>query len=303
MSRQITMLSWNFEDNGGRDAVKRRRAHERLVRLNPHVVFRQEMWEADADGDAVMYRLEEILGLRGWLGPRACTAVFADPRVFQPVRQWPQTGPLWVLPPTALTMRFLPAGTEATPMILASYHLNYASAAHRLAEAEWLSTWADKKWTTPGGETVRMPAVLAGDNNSYPAPGVQGDPALPALETINDRPHCLHRSYAGPSGARRTDTRPDEALRLAGLEDVARHRAVKHDDRAAVSRTVNGCATHGPDSRVDRVYATAGLLSAVTGVDVIEVDEDESDHHIVRFTFDADGLSDVLNQQAVEAVA
>ncbi|MGW0822529.1 endonuclease/exonuclease/phosphatase family protein [Streptomyces sp. NPDC002845] len=303
MSRQITLLSWNFENNGGGDATKRLRAHERLVRLNPHLVFRQEMWKADADGNAILYQLEDVLGLRGWLGPEACTAIFADPRLFQPVREWPKTGPMWVLPPTALTMRFLPAGAEATPLALASYHLNYASGTNRVAETEWLSTWADKKWTTPDGETIRMPCIAAGDNNSYPAPGVAGDPALPLLEKINDRPHRLHRSYVGPDGTRVMDTRPDETLRTAGLEDVARHWAVKHSDRTAVARTVNGCETHGPDSRIDRVYTSTDLLSAVIGVDVIEVPEDESDHHIVRVTLDADSLSDVLNQQAVETAA
>jgi endonuclease/exonuclease/phosphatase family metal-dependent hydrolase len=68
-------------------------------------------------------------------------------------------------------MRYLPAGKEAMPLAVASYHLNYASAANRVAEAEWLSTWADKKGTSRNGETVRMPCLLAGDANSYPVPG------------------------------------------------------------------------------------------------------------------------------------
>ncbi|MDV9168610.1 hypothetical protein R6V09_00435 [Streptomyces sp. W16] len=100
------------------------------------------------------------------------------------------------------------------------------------------------------------------------------------------------------------DTRPDEAMRTAGLEDLARYWATAmQGDKRAVSRTVNACATHGPDSRVDRVYGTTDLLPTVTGVDVIEVSEDDSDHHIVRVTLDGDGVSDLLNQQVTEVAA
>jgi exonuclease III len=297
LSFRITVLSWNLENNGGGDAAQRIQAHERLASLNPHLVLRQEMWGADTDGNTILYELESVLGMRGWLGPKSSTAIFADPRLFQPVREWPRPGPMWVLPPTALTMRYLPAGKEATPLAVASYHLNHASSTNRVAEAEWLTTWADKKWTTRHGETVRMPCLLAGDNNSYPVPGIEGDPALPVLEEIKDRPHRLHRSYAGPDGARVIDTRPDEALRTAGLEDVARHWATRQGDKAAVSRTVNSCKTHRPDSRIDRIYTTPDLLAAVTDVDVIEVPEDVSDHHIVRVTLDGTWLADILNQQ------
>ncbi|MFF3750511.1 endonuclease/exonuclease/phosphatase family protein [Streptomyces sp. NPDC002018] len=299
MSRQITVLSWNFENNGAGDTAKRVRAHEMLVSLNPHLVLRQEMWGSDANGNETMYQLEEVLGLRGWLGAKACTAVFADQNLFQPLREWPATGPMWVLPPTALTLRFTPAGSQSTPLAVASYHLNYASPTTRLAETEWLSTWADKKWTAPEGETVRIPALIGGDNNSYPAPGLDGDVPLPTLEHIADEPHRLHRSYPGPDGARVMDTRPDEALRTAGLEDIARHWATnaKDGERTAMSRTVNASATHGPDSRIDRLYATADLLGAVTDIDIIEVPETMSDHHIVRLTLDTDRLSDILNRQ------
>ncbi|MFF2850543.1 endonuclease/exonuclease/phosphatase family protein [Streptomyces sp. NPDC058001] len=294
----ITVLSWNYERNGAGDESMRVHAHEVLASLDPHLVLRQEMWGADANGNEIMYELEDVLGMRGWLGPGACTAVFADPATFRPVREWPLTGPMWLLPPTALTLRFTPAGRQSMPIAVASYHLNYASSANRLAETEWLTVWADKKWTRPDGETVRMPALMAGDNNSYPVPGVEGDVPLPELKAIADQPHRLHRSHYGPDGTRVMDTRPDEVLRTAGLEDVARHWATTEggtDD--AVSHTVNACATHGPDARIDRVYTSAALLGAVTDVDVIEVPADISDHHIVRLTLDADYLTDVLNHR------
>ncbi|MFI2212471.1 endonuclease/exonuclease/phosphatase family protein [Streptomyces sp. NPDC020141] len=299
MINKVTVACWNFEQNGKSNPALRRRAHERLARLNPHLVLRQEMWGADEDGSTVLYELEEVLGMRGWLGPHSCTAVFADQRVFRTMREWPRTGPMWVLPPTALTMRYLPAGEDAMPLVVASFHLNYASATNRLAETEWLTTWADKRWATPDGESVRMPALIGGDTNGYPEPGTTGDPALPVLENIQDEPHRAHRSYLDPGGARRMDTRPDNTLYTAGLRDVARYWASHHDGTpAAVAPTVDAYETHGPDARVDRVYATPELLPAVTDVEVLEVPTEISDHHIVRLTLDGPLLTDILNRNS-----
>ncbi|MCX4826141.1 endonuclease/exonuclease/phosphatase family protein [Streptomyces sp. NBC_01142] len=226
--------------------------------------------------------------------------MFINPKRFSVVRDWTQSrGPHWVLPPTALTLRYEEAGPDALPFVAVSYHLNYASPTQRLLEAEWLTTWADKGWTTPDGTRVTLPAIFAGDNNSYPAPGGPGDPALPELQAIKNVPHRLHRSYPGPGGARVPDIRPDDALRTAGLEDAARYwAAAPNGDPTAVSRTVNACDTHGPDSRIDRVYLTPELLPAVTGFEVIEVDEDLSDHHILRLFLDGDRLAAILEQAA-----
>ncbi|MEU7640929.1 endonuclease/exonuclease/phosphatase family protein [Streptomyces sp. NPDC039016] len=295
-SAQLTVLSWNLERNGAGDPAQRLRAHKLLASLNPHLVLRQEMWGSETSGNQIMYELEDVLGLRGWLGAQASTAVFADPGTFQPLREWPVVGPMWAQPPTALTFRFKSAGTGSMPLVVVSYHLGYASATNRLAEAEWLSTFADKTWTTRDGETVRVPALLAGDNNSYPAPITDDDVPLPDLKAIADRPHRLHRSFVGPGGRRVMDTRPDEALRVAGLEDVARYWSTASiDGKPALSRTVNACDTHGPDSRIDRIYATTDLLGAVTGVDVIEVPTTMSDHHIVRMRLDAKRLTNILD--------
>ncbi|WP_405893441.1 hypothetical protein OG612_29450 [Streptomyces sp. NBC_01527] len=66
-----------------------------------------------------------------------------------------------------------------------------------------------------------------------------------------------------------------------------------HGNPAAVPRCVNVSGAHGPDSRVDRAYLTPELLPAVAGFEVIEVDEDLSDHHL-RLTLDGDRLAEVL---------
>ena len=295
---RITILCWNFERNGASSHIARFQAHERLRSVNPHLVLRQEMWGSDADGQRILYELESILGMRGWLGPRSSTAIFTDPAVFEPVRTWPDTGPMWLQPPTALTVRYRLAGPMSMPLAVVSSHLNYASPGNRVVETEWLTTWADKKWTPLDGRPYTLPAVLGGDFNSFPKPGTPNDPPLPKLDEIQDCPHRLHRSYVGPDGRRRMDTRPDEILRTAGLEDVARCWATAPGGNpAAVARTVNASATHGPDARIDRIYATKNLLPALLGVDVIEVPLTESDHHILRVELDGDVLTDILTRR------
>jgi len=301
MSSTVTVVCWNQENNGKGDPARRRASHEKLKSLGADVVFRQEMWDAGAHGKQIFSGLEEILGLRGELGPKSCTALFFNPDKFAVVRDWDEgLGPAWVLPPTARTMRYLPAGRDSQPIVMVSYHLAYGSSSQRLTESEWLTTFADKSVPTPDGPPAKLAALIGGDNNSYPVPGTPGDPALPALEKIKDRPHRLHRSYLGPDGIRRMDDRPDDVLRTAGLEDVARYWATAPQGSVtAVARTVNACDTYGPDSRIDRVYATPQLLPALRDVDVIEVDEDMSDHHIVRVRFDTDALADILRAAAV----
>ncbi|MFF8992498.1 endonuclease/exonuclease/phosphatase family protein [Streptomyces sp. NPDC014983] len=293
----LTLVCWNFENNGNGNPQRRRSGDELLHSLNPDIVFRQEVWDAGANGKVVFNEQARTLGLQGVLGEGSCTALFYNPAKFSAVRDWTQNrAPHYVMLPTALTLRHEAAGPEALPFNAISYHLNYASAEQRLLEAEWLTTWADKGWPTPDGRRHILPAIYAGDNNSYPT-GSRGDLPLPDLSTVKNQPHRLHRSYAGPSGERVPDTRPDIVFRTAGLEDAALYWATApHGNPAALSRTANACDTHGPDSRVDRAYFTPELLPAITGFEVIEVDEDLSDHHILRLTLDSDQTSDILNQ-------
>ncbi|WP_433855250.1 endonuclease/exonuclease/phosphatase family protein [Streptomyces kronopolitis] len=304
MARTITTLCWNFEANGGPDHDKRSKANRLLASLDPDLLFRQEMWGAwgaDAKGKSVMDNMEEDLALRGWLGPSSHTAVFAAPALFSPVRGWPDKDAetIWKMPPTVQGLRYRPAGPDAVPLVCASYHHNYASSTQRHAEADWATTFADKTWTTPIGMDVKLPVLMGGDHNSYPVPGAPGDLPLPVLEEIRDRRHRVHRSCIGPDGTRRMCTCPDETLRTAGLEDVARHIAARTGNTRALARTVTGCASHGPDARVDRIYASDVLLPAVADVEVIEVPLDMSDHHIVRAVLDGDELAQVLTHTTV----
>lgn len=296
--RKLTVLNWNFQDNGGGDQATWSKGHDLLARLSPDLLLRQEPWDATDNGHTIHNLQEEILGLRGWIGQRSRTAVYANTSLFSSVRDWrDKTAPFWVQPPTPVLFRYRPAGSGALPFVAMSFHLHYCSVTHRLSESETATTYADRWWITPDGRKVSLPCLLGGDNNSYPHQDLPAAPALPVPASIKDKRHLVHRSRLLPDGTRVMDTLPDKTLRDAELFDLARFWAQKSRDMGAVARTVNASDTHGPDARIDRVYGTSHFLPAVINVDVIEVDLDLSDHHIVRITLDGDILADVLNEQ------
>ncbi|MEU1076223.1 MULTISPECIES: endonuclease/exonuclease/phosphatase family protein [unclassified Streptomyces] len=289
----------NFENNGGGDRALWQRMHDRLASLELHLLLRQEVWNAQDNGNELADAAEAMLGMAGLIGPECCTALYHDPDLFTPVGEFPKTGPMWVLPPTVRSLQLAGTTPSAVPLIVGSYHLNYGSTTTRLAEAERLTQWNDR-WVKVDGRRVHHPALLGGDNNSYPVPGAPGDPALPVLKEIRDEPHRAHRSYIGPDGLRRMDDRPDDTLRTAGLHDVARHLATTMGVTAAVAPTVDACDTHGPDARIDRIYASAELLPAVREVEAIDM-TGLSDHHTVVVRLDRDTLTDILNHPITRA--
>jgi endonuclease/exonuclease/phosphatase family metal-dependent hydrolase len=294
----INVVTCNFEDNGAGDSITWEEMHSRLCSLNPHLLFRQEMWGTEIKGKTLGYIAERALGgMRGWLGEGVCTALFIDPAVFTPLREWHERGELWTLPPTALTLRLEAAGAEAIPLVAASFHLNYASPTRRQSEAEALTMFADKQWRTARG-MVRLPALMGGDRNSYSVPeATPGDPELPRLGDIQDQRHRVHRSHYIPDGRRRMDIRPDEILRAAGLTDLARYAAVTQGAPKTVAPTVNASATHGPATRIDAIYGSAMFQPAVIGAEVIDM-TGLSDHHTVLIRLDSDVLADILRQAA-----
>ncbi|MCX4573497.1 MULTISPECIES: exonuclease/endonuclease/phosphatase family protein [Streptomyces] len=283
----------NFENNGGGDRALWQRMHDKLASLDLHLLLRQEVWNAQDDGNALADAAEAVLGMAGLIGPECCTALYHDTNLFTPVGEFPKTGPMWVLPPTVRSLQLAGTAPGAVPLIVGSYHLNYGSTTTRLSEAERLTQWNDR-WVKVDGRRVHYPALLGGDNNSYPVPGTPGDPALPVLEEIPDKPHRAHRSYIGLDNVRRMDDRPDDTLRTAGLQDVARHLATTAGNTAAVAPTVDAYETHGPDSRIDRIYASKQLLPAVREVEVINM-KGLSDHHTVVVRLDRDTLTNILN--------
>ncbi|MFD6572003.1 hypothetical protein ACIGHM_26785 [Streptomyces diastaticus] len=96
----LTVISWNFENNGKNDPARRQAGDELLKSLNPDLVYRQELWKADASGRTIFHAQARMLGMHGELGGDSCTALFINPRRFSVIRDWAESrGPQYVLPP------------------------------------------------------------------------------------------------------------------------------------------------------------------------------------------------------------
>ncbi|WP_020556965.1 hypothetical protein [Embleya scabrispora] len=288
----IDFITCNFENNGGGDRRKWRAAHEFLASLRPAALFRQEMWDAlDNDGELAK-RAETVLGMRGWVGRGSATALYADPQVFESPRGWADSG--WQLEPTARSLRLRDTGGETLPIVCVSHHLTYSSCTARAIEGEHLTRFLDKDHLTGSGATVKLPAILGGDRNSYRVP-IPGGPALPNLEAIADAVHRIHRSRRGPDGVRIPDTHTDREMRAVGAEDAARHIARTHGRMAALAPTVIDKPSQGPAAAVDGFWMSRILLPALAEVDVIDMGG-LSDHHAVRARLHRGTLADILRR-------
>ncbi|MEU4206029.1 hypothetical protein AB0F64_39790 [Streptomyces sp. NPDC026294] len=229
MNSHVTMISFNFEQNGFGDRSKRLRVWRRLRDFSPALVWRQEMNGATEHAKAVMYEAEDRrvgLGMRGWYGERCATAVFADTRVFTPVGEFPNPSPVMQLPPTAVGLQLNAAGPDSAPFIAVAGHCNYAVPVQREMEVGWLSTFNDKRIMMPDGSLRKAYMIGGFDGNSYPHQATPGDVPLPKLREISDEPHRAHRSRRGPDGTHIMDQEPHAILEKAGVADVAHYLAL-----------------------------------------------------------------------------
>ncbi|MDT0307286.1 hypothetical protein RM780_09955 [Streptomyces sp. DSM 44917] len=303
--RFIRIVTSNFELNGGGDMGKWERMHALLKSLNPQMLMRQELVGCSRNtraGSRLWEASCRALGMAGWLAHgKEATALYADPTVVEGLEQWPDTGPDWWLDPAVVTLRL--TGTKI-PIIAASAHLRYDSPAKREAEADWLTRLNDQHSTRVEGQEgtpTALPAAVAMDSNSYPEEGTPGDLPLPQPAQIPNAPHRAHR-FRKRGGVWVPDTVPDEKLRLAELEDAARHLAEAKGMTEALAATMPASETHGPATRIDRVYLSCVLLPAVHQIEVIDVG-DLSDHHTVVLTLDLGVLRDILNDLALFTLA
>ncbi|MFJ8746855.1 endonuclease/exonuclease/phosphatase family protein [Embleya sp. NPDC127516] len=294
MTTTIDLITCNFENNGGGDRRKWRTAHDYFASLRPAAFFRQEMWDALDNEGELAKAAETVLGMRGWVGSGSSTALYADPAVFESPRGWNDRG--WQLEPTARSLRLRDTGGETLPIICVSHHLTYSSCTARAIEGENLTRFLDKTHITDSGSTVKLPAILGGDRNSYTAP-IPGGPPLPAVESFTDRVHQTHRSRRGPDGTRIPDTHTDREMLAAGAEDAARHIARTYRRMSALAPTVVAKPAQGPPAAVDGFWLSTTLLPALIDVDVIDM-SGLSDHHAVRARFHHGTLADVLRRAA-----
>ncbi|QDY81136.1 hypothetical protein [Streptomyces qinzhouensis] len=280
-----------------------------LRSLDPHLVGRAEVRGADAS-EGFLFGIEEALTPegapclrpKGILGGSAVadlrTAVFIRPDVFRPVRRTDPVSPgsPWGCPPTSVDLRLAAEPEARRELVLTVAHHHYASPQARELEAQELTKAADRRDLAdcteefPNGRPREALVVL--DANSYPEPGVEGDVPPPDPSTIKDRSHVRHRFTVTESGELVPDTYSDRALRDVGLEDIARHLAVT-TGRTDVLTPAPGYADQGGPCRIDRAYASAGVLSAVEDVRVIDT-TGLSDHPILLISFAYRRLAEVL---------
>ncbi|MFD5319405.1 hypothetical protein [Streptomyces sp. NPDC127098] len=306
MDRVVRVGTCNFELNGAGDRERWARMHQRLRDLDLHLLMRQEMLGCGTAGreSELWLDSQNALGMRGELGPGlGATALYWDPEVFTPRRNWAnEVGSSWALPPTTLSLELTGTGV---PIVCASFHHVYHDPAGREAEAQWLTRLADKTVTLPGGARIVLPAIVAGDTNSYPEPGTPGEVLLPRLDVpaghelaIRNEPHRAHRSrLITPGQPRVLDVWPDTILRTAGFQDAARHLATapgrEADRTKSLAPTVDAYPSHGPATRIDRVYLSTQLMPAVIDVDVVDM-RGLSDHHTVVVSVDRATLISLL---------
>ncbi|MER7877676.1 hypothetical protein ABTY63_29735 [Streptomyces solisilvae] len=297
------IVSSNFEGNGAKDPGRRRAMHATMTDIDPGILLRQECDEALADNSKLLYEDEDALSLRGWIGPKRgktkqLTGIFIDQSRFRCVAEW-RDKEIWNQPPTTLSLKI---DHCAVPFIASSVHASYSSPTRRRLEAERWTMLNDKAATVPGSSQAydrdrrKIPVHMigGGDWNSYPEPGLD-HVSLPDWSEIDDEQHIAHRSVLDAHGRRIADSGPDQILRTAGLEDIARYFAHTNSaERHQALTPTCGVDWQGGRQRVDRIYASKPFLPAITDVKVIEVDW--SDHDVLVATVDTKAFIQILNR-------
>ncbi|MFI1012637.1 hypothetical protein [Streptomyces sp. NPDC020965] len=299
----------NFALEGKGDPAVRHDYYRLLRSLDPHLIGRAEVRGTGASAEHLLamevaltppdrphLRPQGILG-----GPAVAdlrTAVFIRPDAFRLVRRndpRPPGSP-WGCPPTTVDLRLaaFPAATRELVFTVAHHH--YASPPARKLEGQELTKAADRRDSAdrtpvyPNGRPREALTVL--DANSYPEPGTPGDTPPPNPKLIADRSHIAHRFVLGDDGSLVPDTYSDRILRTAGMEDIARHLALT-TGRTDVLAPADGYPDQGGPCRIDRAYATSGLLTAVEDFRVVET-TGLSDHPLLLISLSQQRLAEVL---------
>lgn len=280
---------WNIEHDGGRDGERLDAAVDVLREYRPDIWLRQETTYSHLDGRRRLFRIEEALGMRGFLAepelnttrPNAAstnpTAIFIRPETIQVVAEYAQR-PYSQNAMTNIVVKF--RGTKRE-VILASFHLSHADPDLRLSEARKLGNF---------GKDGQI-AILGGDCNSYPEPGAPGEPELPDWPSIENKTLYVNRCWMAEDGRMVTDIRPDQILRKGDLLlDPMRYLAgriteynLKDCGTASLWRT-----DQGNRQRIDRAYMSTYLATAIVHTEVIadERVRAASDHALVMVYLD-----------------
>ncbi|WDN55957.1 hypothetical protein [Streptomyces clavuligerus] len=314
---QIRAIFSNFEFDGRGDEQKRAAFYKLLRELEPHLVGRAEFLGGPGGGQRRLLDAETALTPEGrpWLRPRGFigaqavgefrTAAFVRTDVFTPVSAGSIGDPTGC-PPTCVTLRLVqyPGDPDCSrELTFTAAHQSYSSPPARALGAQELTRLADRR--DPRDRTARYPngrpreALLILDTNSYPEPGLPGDVPIPRPADIEDRTHLTHRFTRTGTGEWVPDTHSDRTLRAAGLQDIARH-LTENGRTGVLAPTTPGYADQGGERRacrIDRAYASDGILTAVEDFTVVDC-SGLSDHHALLITLDRRRLAEALSLTA-----
>ncbi|GGZ93079.1 hypothetical protein [Streptomyces bluensis] len=175
MSR-IRIATCNFELNGNGDHEKWLTMHQRLAKLRPTILCRQENigHARTGRGSTLFGQSKRILQLAGELGPGlGSIALYYDPEVFEQITLWETEWPGWLLHPTAMTLRV--RGTRDVDLVAACTHLSYNSPSLRAVQADDVTRFADRveMHETSTGTIERKLPVLAVGQDCSPRPSTR----------------------------------------------------------------------------------------------------------------------------------
>ncbi|ONK13203.1 endonuclease/exonuclease/phosphatase family protein [Streptomyces sp. MP131-18] len=301
----IRMLTWNVE-HGGRDkdgAVHRRHlAHDVMASYRPHLVLRQELTGAEADGRRPLWEEATRLGLVAFLAPATpespnATGVLLDPNVFEVQAEYHHVTNGWH-PICNPVVKF--KGT-ARSVSLASVHLCSYDPPTRAREARRLLFLADQNRSV----------LLGGDFNSYPHRAQAETVPLPDWSRVENTGHFERRTvWRGDEQV--SDVEPDRILAservLAGgrvqpgvYAELGHHAATTLGQPQALDATASlWRADEGHRSRIDRMYATPDIAAALTSFEVVASEDvrEVSDHALLVAEFSATRLRQALTRAA-----
>ncbi|TDC75684.1 endonuclease/exonuclease/phosphatase family protein [Streptomyces hainanensis] len=296
---EITVVNWNLENNGldpDGGCERRDLALDVVEDLDPDIVLRQEETRAAENKERLLREEADRLRLEAVLAPQTTdstnpTAVFYRAELFEKVDEKLWHTAMW----KAVRIPILRLHGTTTPIAVASVHLCHFSPMLRQITAERLTTLADH------GNS----ALIGGDFNSYP--WFDDATTLPEWTTVRDSVHYQHRTiWIGDT--RVSDGEPDRILAGytpgggAPFRELGRHAADELGQREALKPTATLWRNpeQGKAQRIDRMYATPNIASALTRLTVIDGEpvKTASDHACVVATFDKRKLARALTPAA-----
>ncbi|AZS87243.1 endonuclease/exonuclease/phosphatase family protein [Streptomyces griseoviridis] len=282
MSDEIRVVSWNAQG----------RAHDILAEFAPHVLLRQGLTGADAEGDKALWAEANALG---GLVPFMTTltarrsrrsGVMIDPRLFEVTARTDNDLPWKPICHVQVRRRGLPRTLH-----LVSAHLTHHDPDLRMLESRRLTVIADRGHT----------ALIGIDAASYPHRTADEISLRLRWDAVEDRVHYQHRTVVDRHGSRVSDTRPSTILtggRRPVFTDLAHHAGTVLGQDGSLAATASlGRTDQGPPQRTDIAVHTPDLTPALLSLKVIDTQavREHSDHAVLVARYDLATVDRVLS--------